>query len=488
MCSFLFVRSRERISDTNISEANRIGKYRGPDSTSTLRQIDSAGFHIIAVHNLLDISGHAVSQPVARGGQQDAAFLCFNGEIYNYRQLATADSDTDALISIYPDQGIALGKCLDGEFAAVIYDSATNQLHYWVDPFLTKPLFFGCDAAGEMFGLATNASALRALGMSDVSLAEANSSGSISFTDARIAQQKSTPLREFDLTQHVEDYERWERAFIQSVRKRATHGVHKPVVFLSSGYDSGAICLALNLLGIEYTTWSIEANENQQVLNDRINLNRDLAGAEAFRIAAIDELLRREAVSDIAVNVEPFQYVHEDAPGVFADFQADGGALGGWLLARHAATAGCRVVLSGSGADEILSDYGFAGDKFYYHSEFGGAFPEDLESVFPWKKFYGDTQRSYLFKDEYILGRFGIEGRYPFLDFDVVQEFLWLKPKQKNAAYKAPLDAFLRRHGYPFEENQKRGFCPSVQPVASAPDRPRGWFERVLSYFTRDSR
>ena len=50
-------------------------------------------------------------------------------------------------------------------------------------------------------------------------------------------------------------------------------------------------------------------------------------------------------------------------------------------------------------SDEIYSDYGFAGQKYYSHSEFGGLFPTDLTGFFPWKKFYGDTQRSYLFKE-----------------------------------------------------------------------------------------
>ena len=35
-------------------------------------------------------------------------------------------------------------------------------------------------------------------------------------------------------------------------------------------------------------------------------------------------------------------------------------------------------------------------------------------------------------KEEIIGGSHGIEQRYPFLDKEVVQEFLWLKPELKN--------------------------------------------------------
>ena len=38
-------------------------------------------------------------------------------------------------------------------------------------------------------------------------------------------------------------------------------------------------------------------------------------------------------------------------------------------------------------ADEIISDYGFNGKKIYSHSEFGGKFPKNLKTIFPWKKF-----------------------------------------------------------------------------------------------------
>jgi asparagine synthetase B (glutamine-hydrolysing) len=155
--------------------------------------------------------------------------------------------------------------------------------------------------------------------------------------------------------------------------------------------------------------------------------------------------------------------MHEDAPRVVTRIQDDGGALGSNFLAGMARRMDRVVNLSGAGADEILSDYGFNGEKFYYHSEFGGLFPQDLSKLFPWKKFYGDTQRSYLLKEEFVLGRHGVEGRYPFLDREVVQQFLSLSAPLKNLRYKAPVDAFLSDADYPFERAKKRGFAPSFQ-------------------------
>ena len=48
------------------------------------------------------------------------------------------------------------------------------------------------------------------------------------------------------------------------------------------------------------------------------------------------------------------------------------------------------TMLTGSGADETTSDYGFRGRRFYSHSQFGGFWPDDsgLQDLFPWHSFY----------------------------------------------------------------------------------------------------
>ncbi|CAJ1428178.1 unnamed protein product [Effrenium voratum] len=44
--------------------------------------------------------------------------------------------------------------------------------------------------------------------------------------------------------------------------------------------------------------------------------------------------------------------------------------------------------------------------------------------------------------------------RYPFLDKQVVQEYLWLTAAAKNAYYKAPLRQLFEAVRYPFTEKQ----------------------------------
>jgi asparagine synthetase B (glutamine-hydrolysing) len=117
-----------------------------------------------------------------------------------------------------------------------------------------------------------------------------------------------------------------------------------------------------------------------------------------------------------------------------------------------------KILLSGQGADEIFSDYGFGGIKKYKHSNFGGLFPNDLSKIFPWPSFFNSSMESYLAKEEYVAGSYGIEARYPFLDKNVVQEFLWLSPTLKNSKYKSVLDIYLKQNNFPYSESEKIGF------------------------------
>jgi hypothetical protein len=61
-------------------------------------------------------------------------------------------------------------------------------------------------------------------------------------------------------------------------------------------------------------------------------------------------------------------------------------------------------------------------------------------------------------KEEHVSGSYGIEGRYPFLDVQVVQEFLSLDVSLKNRSYKSALYEYLQTEGYPFCAGEKRGF------------------------------
>ena len=160
--------------------------------------------------------------------------------------------------------------------------------------------------------------------------------------------------------------------------------------------------------------------------------------------------------------MEDFYYKTFSACGDYDEFNLrlhdDSGATGLSMVCETARSDACKVYLSGQGADEIISDYGFNGRRIYPHSNFGGLFPENLEDIFPWPSFYGSSQESYLTKEEHVGGSYGIEARYPFLDKRVVQEFLFLHPSLKNSAYKSALKSYLETNKFPSVFDTKIGF------------------------------
>ncbi len=463
MCGFIFAKTKSKITQSALLNAEKFLKQRGPDARSILRLEDQVGSSVLLVHYLLDISGDAIQQPYFESHSQELILL-FNGEIYNYRSLIPASSDTTAILPLFRDYTGRLCEELSGEFNIAIYNKLKNCLDIFTDPFLTKPLFIGRSNDPSELGVATYQSALIRLGFNSVFSVQPNTHYHIVFNEGSISITERFPIFRFSTSQFRQSFSDWSECFIESVRRRASHGAFTPLVCLSSGYDSGAITQALNVLELPYHTFSIRAGENESILAARVKRNQKFCLSHT-ELPGLTKAGSRRISSMIANEVEPFIYAHKDSNLTQLSLAEDQGALGAFAIAELAHKAGMKVAISGCGADEIVSDYGSSGRKIYPHSEFGGLFPASLSNgFFPWKKFYGDTQRSYLFKDEIIFGHHGIEGRYPFLDRDVVQAFLHLDPDLKNLEYKAPIANFLREQEYPFEPERKRGFSPRVDP------------------------
>ena len=156
------------------------------------------------------------------------------------------------------------------------------------------------------------------------------------------------------------------------------------------------------------------------------------------------------------IHSEPYTYGHDTSrPMRVTD---DKGAWGLSHIFSRVRGRGGLIYLSGSDADEIMSDYAVNGNKIFKHSSFNGIFPHNLKEIFPWHSFYLGTQRDYLMKEELVGGAHGIESRYPFLDPEVVQEFLWLNENLKNSLYKKPLADYLTKYSFAFRNNSKIGF------------------------------
>ena len=419
----------------NLEKSNSFCQKRGPDFTST-KVVNGIQF----LHNLLHITGTYTPQPFHKN---DIACV-FNGEIYNFQTFGNYQSDGECLIDLYLDHGEQFTKLLDGEFALCLIDFARNKIIISTDTFACKPLWY---EFANGFAVASYNSQLTQLGFSNAQKLNANTTKI--FDLKSYTQTNEFQNFNFDLRQHKNTYDDWINAFQTSIQKRSINTEKGMFLGLSSGYDSGAIACELTKQNKKFTAYSIINNENQDVLNKRFSIIKDVVKIdikpEEFKA---NRKQLRDTCEDFFYKDKFFDY----------DIKKDQASVGLTTICKYANRRNQRIYFSGQGADEILSDYGFAGKKIYKHSSFGGLFPDSLEGFFPWHSFWDGTQIQYLNKEEYVAGNHGIETRYPFLDRDLVQEFLWLSADYKNKKYKNALAEYLEINNFPFQEREKRGF------------------------------
>ncbi|MEM9320504.1 MAG: asparagine synthase-related protein [Pseudomonadota bacterium] len=447
MCSFVF--SSVPAIDAAFNRAMRL---RGPDATHE-REVN--GYHFC--HNLLSMRGDYVAQPYV--SRNENVLILFNGEIYNCPE--TEPNEAEYLYKLYNLHGSGLFSKLDGEFAIVIVDFNSRSFLAARDCFGTKPLFFGHN--GSDFALASYRSALEHIGMREVQPLKPNTIVDYALDGTSI---KSSEIISFDIAQYSDDLDGWHATFDRAVAKRVTHLRGAAFVGLSSGYDSGAIAASLIAQGASFLSVTVEGREDAATVAARRELV-ERAGNRAILLPQED--IDRAAWSrwlSKYVEDEPYEIVNDagERVEIGKSIHKDNASLILAAVCQTAKDAGAKVYLSGSGADEIYSDYGHQGQKLYAHSNFGGQYPQNLLGRFPWASVFGSTQAAYLMKEEMVAGSFGMEARYPFLDIDLVQHFLSLKPEIKNEAYKSVIQSYLKAHAFPFVAGQKVGFGFAKKP------------------------
>lgn len=419
----------------NIIDTNIFCQKRGPDLTNT-KTINGVQF----LHNLLHITGTLTPQPIIKND----VVCVFNGEIYNYREFGNYRSDGECIIDLYERDGDEFVSQLDGEFALCLIDFVDNKIIISNDTFSCKPLWY--EFLNGKFGVASYKSQLEGLGFKSPKKLEANKT--LVYDLKTLQNTKGYHNFTFCTHQHKKSFDDWLTAFSNSISKRIANTNKSMFVGMSSGYDSGAIACELEKQGANFKAYSIVNNENNEILTERLQLIRN---TESFSLQP-EEFKKWK--NELNSNCENFEY--NDGFRNY-NIKKDQASMGLSAICHRANKEGRRIYFSGQGADEIISDYGFGGKKIYKHSGFGGLFPEQMNGFFPWHSFYDGTQIQYLNKEEYVAGHFGIETRYPFLDRQLVQEFLWLTHDLKNSKYKSALDEYLTVNDFPFA-NEKRGF------------------------------
>ena len=442
MCSFTVLSKKY---DNN--KINNKVKNRGPDYTN---KVEYNNF--IFYHNLLHITGKKTIQPIIKNN----IVILFNGEIYNYKDLGSFNNELELLHNLYSELNTEFISKLDGEFVIIIFDFNKNEIYLISDLFGTKPLWYTINE-----GIMISSYKRELLDNTKDSIITKLENNSILKLDIKslniISINEHTKM---DLNQFKNTYDDWNKAFEKAVLKRIPENNIEYMIPISSGHDSGAITSVLHKFKKKYILYSIEGGEDKKIVNKRFKLNTYKNKLFNFN----NKLFENN-----------FSYLIEEGDHNY--YQSTDRAKNEYwyLVSRDCASTGLsyllreckkefknfKVILTGDGADEIYFHNSMAKGKKYGCGLQPNKFPKNLETIYPWYNLFKGTQRRFLNKTELVGGASGIECRYPFLDKNLFQEFLYLKPELKNKFYKGPIENYLKINNYPYNGScMKLGMNP----------------------------
>jgi len=337
-------------------------RERGPDAVGVLHSNEATFVHTRL--SILGLGAAGVQPARSADGRQ---ILVFNGEIYNFRELARthgiphAVSDTQVLLQMLtrldPAEVIAQ---LRGMYAFAYWDQVKQQLVAVRDPMGIKPLYIHSDPAG----LPTLASCLPAilvagssLSIDPVGLVEFLASGHTG--PVRTVYQEVTKvlpgklyhwnLRDDGQVEHGSQPIEYAPAPRLLVQQALTDSVRAHLIadvevgaFLSGGVDSTLLCALATRENGPIKTFTVSFPESPS--RDESPLaewNAKLMNSTHQSIPATSRSMTDAAVTFMRQHGEPF---------------GDAACLPLTVLAASAAQS-VKVVLAGEGADELFGGY-----------------------------------------------------------------------------------------------------------------------------------
>jgi asparagine synthase (glutamine-hydrolysing) len=359
-------------------------RHRGPDGEKCLTLMNDRcllGHLRLAI---IDVEGGA--QPISN--EDGTIWVVCNGEIYNYLELRdellarghrfSTRSDTEVLVHLYEEKGVALLEDLEGMFSFAIMDTRKEQIFLARDRFGEKPLYFTTVHGGTGLAFASEMKALLSMPGVDRSLdvAAAAQFLALGYIPAPrthltgISKLRAGEILVFgpDARKTTSSY--WRPEFIsnghqpssreeavesrlhhcrESVRLRLRSDV--PVgAFLSGGIDSTLVASTIRDLVPAAPMTTFCASFDDEELNEAPYAKQvaDHIGSDHHEVHfSSSDLL--EAFDDLIDHYdEPFA-----DPSMFPTFAV-----------CRAAREHCKVMLSGDGGDECFGGY----RSFFAHS------------------------------------------------------------------------------------------------------------------------
>lgn len=360
--------------------------HRGPDGVGQIRRANGALGHTRLA--IVDVEGGA--QPIADTAER--RWLVVNGEIYNHHRLRArcadypfrTQSDSESILALYQKYGPAAVTQLDGMFAFALMDETDLVLAR--DPLGIKPLYYGTQGGALYF--ASEVKALQDL----VEHIEEFPPGHVYTTADGFTPYYDVPTvaaRAGSLDETPPSPADVQTVLREAVHKRLMSDV--PLgVFLSGGLDSSIISALVceNHRGVHSFVVGLEGSED--LAASRL-MARHLGTQHHEYVYTPQEMI--EALPQVIYHLESFD------PALVRS------AVPNYFLARLAGEY-VTVVLSGEGADELYSGYG-------YLRQFAGD-PARLQRELV--EITAALHNTNLQRLDRMTMAHGLEGRVPFLD------------------------------------------------------------------------
>lgn len=346
-------------------------RHRGPDNQSVIR-LDN----LLLIHqrlSIIDLDARA-NQPFSSASGRHVTV--YNGEIYNYREIAenlstplSTRSDTEVMLESFEQDGISGMKSWNGIFAAAIYDQGSRRLHLCRDRFGVKPLYVY--ESDDVLAFASEAKVILDW-LPDFSINSkvisqflwyGNSTGRACFVNGLWKVPPATHLAIDARTGTVaEEQTFWSLQEIAQIRPSQSEAVEEtgrllelavkrqlvadvPLgVLLSGGVDSSSIvAFAAKHYGKTLDTYAVDYDFNSGGVSEL---------ARAAEVATRFETNH----SELRINSEHVEDIFEDLVFQYDEPFADSASIPLYQLAREC-SKDKRVVLQGDGGDELFAGY-----------------------------------------------------------------------------------------------------------------------------------
>lgn len=403
---------------TQALELAKLLRHRGPDWSGIWNNNNA----ILCHERLAIVDVDTGAQPLISDSENE--ILAVNGEIYNHKTLASAEtsdyafktkSDCEVIIPLYQKYGSQFIDKLEGMFAFVLYDQANDSYLIARDHIGIIPLYTGYDEHGNFY----ISSEMKALAPVCKTISEFPPGHYLDSREGKLVKYYQRDWMSYDNVKDNEtNLDDLKKAFEDAVKSHLMSDVPYAVL-LSGGLDSSLV----SAVAAQYVAKRVEDDGQSDAWWPRLH-------SFAVGLEGAPDLVAAQKVADMigTVHHEVHFTIQEGLDAIrdviyhleTYDVTTIRAATPMYLMTRKIKAMGIKMVLSGEGSDEIFGGY------LYFHKAPNA------------KELHEETVRKldrlHMFdcaRANKATSAWGVEARVPFLDKNFIDVAMRLNPQDK---------------------------------------------------------